>query len=384
MGGLFHRDANRGFRLAPWADKKVSTTVQEERDAVDATLNRTPSGSTLAEKWGTCQEVIGKGAFGVVRIVHKQDNTAPGTGEQLYAVKELRRKGSESTQTYVNRLISEFGISSTLRHANVIQTFDLLPLNENSSVYCQVMEYCDGPDLFNLIYESSDGLFAAEANCFFKQLIHGLAYLHSMGVAHRDLKPENLLLTRTGCLKISDFGSAECFRLDVSDTIYKSKGLVGSEPYIAPEEFVQEEYDARAVDVWSCGIIYMALLTGSHLWHVAKKDEDESYDRFLKFRQLVDEEREKARRERSERARASPCTMTAAEREHERDIGVLKARESIRRRAKEGGMDLLEGLEFGAKKLVYRMLDPNPNKRITAKDILANEWFTKVWTCQSG
>ncbi|KAG0168589.1 hypothetical protein DFQ28_011680 [Apophysomyces sp. BC1034] len=381
MGGLFHRDSNRGFRLTPWSDKKVSNTIQEERTVINATLNRTPSGSSLAEKWGTCQEIIGKGAFGVVRVAHKPDAAASGTGEQLYA--EFRRKGSESTQTYTKRLISEFGISSILRHTNVIQTFDLLPLNENSSVYCQVMEYCDGSDLFNVISESSEGLYPAEANCFFKQLMRGVAYLHGMGVAHRDLKPENLLLTRAGCLKISDFGSAECFRLSDSETVYKSKGLVGSEPYIAPEEFAQDEYDAWAVDIWSCGIIYMALKTGNHLWHVAKKDEDESYHRFLKFRQLVDEERENARRERNQRARTSPETMTAQEREHERDMGVLKARETIRRRAKEGGMDLLEGLEFGAKKLVYRMLDPNPNKRITASEVVVNEWLTKVWSCQS-
>lgn len=63
-------------------------------------------------------------------------------------------------------------------------------MNDTSDMYCQVMEYCDGGDLFNLIYEcSTKGLDVPEANCFFKQLIRGVNHIHNMGIAHRDLKP---------------------------------------------------------------------------------------------------------------------------------------------------------------------------------------------------
>lgn len=235
------------------------------------------------------------------------------------------------------------------------------------------MEYCDGGDLFNVICENaSNGLQAAEANCFFKQLVSGVEYLHRMGIAHRDLKPENLLLTTDGCVKISDFGGAECFRpvfeqQQPLSEIYFSKGVCGSEPYIAPEEFIQSEYDPRPVDVWSCGVIYMAMRTGNHLWQIARKGEDENYDRYLKFRRLVEEERENTRRERMNQAG--------------RDASIQKARESVRRRAKESGLDILEGLEFAAKKLIYRMLDPNPQKRITISHIVANEWFRTIVCC---
>ncbi|KAI9258079.1 kinase-like domain-containing protein [Phascolomyces articulosus] len=368
-------------------DKKTTTSeaVQKERAAVNAELKRAPGNNDvcLSDKWGTCHEVIGKGAFGVVRIVHKPD---PSGNE--YAVKEFRKKGLESTKQYVKRLTSEFCISSILHHPNVIETLDLLPLTETSPVYCQVMEYCDGGDLFNLIYDfASSGLQVQEANCFFKQLMRGVHYMHGMGIAHRDLKPENLLLTSQGCLKISDFGGADCFRPTPQSKLMYSRGICGSEPYIAPEMFnTHQEYDPQLSDVWSCAVIYMAMRTGNHIWQVAKKGEDDNYDRYLKFRRFVEEERENAKRERLLAAAAKKQnngnTTRGLSAEQERELSIHKARESVRRRAKESGIDIFEGLELGAKRLIYRMLDPNPNKRINVPQIMQHEWFKNVYCCQ--
>jgi protein-serine/threonine kinase len=297
----------------------------------------------------------------------------------------------------VNRLASEYYISSTMQHINVIKTFDLLALNQTSPIFAQVMEYSGGGDLFDVLYDCPDGLDVLEANCFFKQLMRGVTYLHTIGVAHRDLKPENLLLTTTGCLKISDFGSAACFKGSTMDSdgeeeddeeacsqIHLIRGLVGSEPYIAPEEFTQANYDARLVDVWSCGIIYMALRKASHLWQVAKAGEDDAYDKYLKFRQLLDEERENARREHCLR-KGLEKNMTEEQRVIERakrEANVLKARETIRKRAKEGRFDTLEGIDIQAKKIIYRMLDPHPDKRITAFEVLESDWCEKIYCCQ--
>ncbi|KAI9023729.1 kinase-like domain-containing protein [Phycomyces nitens] len=373
--------------------------LREERAAVDATLNRISSSSCLAQKWGTCHEVIGKGAFGVVRVIHKADpSSSAGKNEQLYAVKELIKKSSESTKDYVKRLTSEFCISSSLHQRNVIETLDLVPLNETSLVYCQVMEYCGGGDLFNLIYDTSNGLETAEAYCFFKQLVRGIQYMHHMGIAHRDIKPENLILTSTGCLKISDFGNAECFRATTLENdeegehertvFYYSKGLCGSEPYIAPEEFEKKEYDPRCVDVWSAAVTFMAMKTSNHMWKMARKD-DENFERYLKFRRLLDEERERARQEQArappiKRLNTTPAEQAQVREEFrcEREEKLRKVRESIRKQAKEGGLDVFEGLEIGAKRLMYRMLDPNPNKRITIDEVVNNEWFSSIICCQ--
>jgi protein-serine/threonine kinase len=199
----------------------------------------------------------------------------------LFAVKEFKKLGNESLKKYLKRLTSEFCISSSLHHINVIDTLDLL--QDTQGNYCEVMEYCAGGDLYSLII-ASGGLHRDEADCFFGQLINGVKYLHNIGVAHRDLKPENLLLTEDGCLKITDFGNGECFRMAWETKAHLSRGVCGSEPYIAPEVFIQDSFDPRPVDIWACGIIYMGMLTGRHMWRAAKSPEDNNYRTFLEAR----------------------------------------------------------------------------------------------------
>ena len=81
-----------------------------------------------------------------------------------------------------------------MHHINVIQTFDLLPLNETSPIFAQVMEYSGGGDLFDVLYDCPDGLEVAEANCFFKQLMRGVTYLHTIGVAHREFEARKFII----------------------------------------------------------------------------------------------------------------------------------------------------------------------------------------------
>lgn len=259
----------------------VSTFMDQMRsDRLASERNRTNGTASLVEKYGKCQEVIGRGAFGIVRISHKVDPVS-GQTQQLYAVKEFRRRPSESAKKYQKRLTSEFCISSSLRHPNVIHTLDLL--QDSKGDYCEVMEFCAGGDLYTLILTAGK-LEVTEADCFFKQLMRGVEYMHEMGVAHRDLKPENLLLTTRGALKITDFGNGECFRMAWEKEAHMTAGLCGSAPYIAPEEYTDKEFDPRAVDVWATGVIYMAMRTGRHLWRLARRGEDEFYEKYLEGR----------------------------------------------------------------------------------------------------
>lgn len=266
--------------MSTWIDQ-----FKTERDKLAADKKGGPNATaSLVDKYGKCQEIVGRGAFGIVRISHKVD-PRDHKMEQLYAVKEFRRRPQETAKKYQKRLTSEFCISSSLRHPNVIHTLDLL--QDAKGDYCEVMEYCAGGDLYTLVLAAGK-LEVAEADCLFKQLMRGVEYMHEMGVAHRDLKPENLLLTNHGALKITDFGNGECFRMAWEEEAHMTAGLCGSAPYIAPEEYVEKEFDPRAVDLWAVGVIYMAMRTGRHLWRVARKDEDEFYKRYLEGRKHED------------------------------------------------------------------------------------------------
>lgn len=111
VDGLFHRESARSLRL--WGgDRRMSPEeLQEERDAIDASLNRTTTPETcLAQKWGVTQEVIGKGAFGKIRIIRRDvqqqqpssSSSSAGDGEQqLFAVK-VEKDMTESKSNMVN------------------------------------------------------------------------------------------------------------------------------------------------------------------------------------------------------------------------------------------------------------------------------------------
>lgn len=279
------------------------------------------------DKYGKCQEVIGKGTFGIVRVAHKKVKDK----EVLYAVKEFTRKQNESDKKYSNRLTNEFCISSSLKHSNIINAFDLF--KDSKGDYCEVMEYCQGGDLYSLIMTAGK-LEYAEADCFFKQLLRAVHYMHSMGVSHRDLKPENILLTHDGTLKITDFGNAECFKMAWEEEIQFSNGISGSSPYIAPEEYTKDEFDPRCVDVWSCGVIYIAMRTGRQLWQTARRG-DEFFDEYL------------------------------------------------RKRKAAKGYEPIETLKRArCRNVIYSILDPIPERRITALQVLKSEWVREINCCK--
>ncbi|KAH8434681.1 serine/threonine protein kinase SAT4 [Aspergillus melleus] len=324
-----HVDDQQLSLMSTWIDQ-----FKTERDKLAADKKGGPNATaSLVDKYGKCQEIVGRGAFGIVRISHKVD-PKDSKMEQLYAVKEFRRRPQETAKKYQKRLTSEFCISSSLRHPNVIHTLDLL--QDAKGDYCEVMEYCAGGDLYTLVLAAGK-LEVAEADCFFKQLMRGVEYMHEMGVAHRDLKPENLLLTTHGALKITDFGNGECFRMAWEKEAHMTAGLCGSAPYIAPEEYVEREFDPRAVDLWATGVIYMAMRTGRHLWRLARKDEDEFYQRYLEGRK------------------------------HEDGYAPIETLHRAR-----------------CRNVIYSILDPNPSRRINASQVLKSEWLREIHLCKAG
>lgn len=295
--GLF--DKNIKTRNTRWVCFKRNTTVTRKASSSPPRADlewerwiKSPSqtGVTacenmtlLSQKYGDIHDIVGRGSSGVILLSHKVQEWHPDI-DCLYAIKVFRRETqiSETETSYRRRIGAEFAISSSLRHQNVILTFDLLQIGGDR--LCEVMEYCSGGDLHSLVVAKGQ-LEKAEADCFFKQLMRGANYIHEMGVAHRDLKPENLLLTSRGCLKISDFGDAECFRSAWENDIHMSRTRRGSRPYVSPEQYLDKEIDPRTVDIWATAVTYVAMRTGKIPWNTATND-DESFRDYIADRRV--------------------------------------------------------------------------------------------------
>lgn len=214
------------------------------------------------------------------------------------------------------------------------------------------MEYCSGGDLHSVILAAGQ-LEEAEADCFFKQLMRGVEYMHEMGGAHRDLKPENLLLTSAGQSRVPNFGNAECFRTAWEKEVYMSAGICGSAPYIAPEEYVDKEFDPRAIDVWACGIIYMAMQTEQHLWRDARIGKDQSFGRNIE--------------ERKQEAGYNPIEFL-------KKVGLRTPFLCY----------LLTMENRACRNVIYSALDPNPIRRLTAHQVLSSKWVEEIEVCHAG
>ncbi|KAG0169477.1 hypothetical protein DFQ28_010110 [Apophysomyces sp. BC1034] len=132
------------------------------------------------------------------------------------------------------------------------------------------MEYAPN-DLFNVVM--SGMMSRGEIACCWRQLLQGLDYLHSVGIAHRDLKLDNLVLDHMGILKIIDFGCSSVFKCPFENTISLSRGIYGSDPYIAPEQYTQSTYDPRLSDVWSCGIIFICMTILRFPWRLPRSSD---------------------------------------------------------------------------------------------------------------
>lgn len=227
----------------------------------------------LIEKYGTCKQIIGTGGLSTVWVAHSNPTA---TTRKSFAVKGFRRSSGGDEVDFQTRLRDEHLLLSSIKHINIVQSYDLVK-NGRGSLFT-ILEFCEGGDLHSLINQRSK-LSVIEANCFMVQMMRGVDFLHKNGIAHRDLKPENMMLTKSGVVKIADFGESERFRIADIDLAMVG-GLCGSSPYIAPEVYTLPHYSARGADVWSMGIIYMAMRLGRYMWFTAEMT-DSRYVRYV-------------------------------------------------------------------------------------------------------
>uniref|UniRef100_A0A8C5B6I0 Maternal embryonic leucine zipper kinase n=1 Tax=Gadus morhua TaxID=8049 RepID=A0A8C5B6I0_GADMO len=153
------------------------------------------------------------------------------------------------------RVQVEIEAMKNLSHQHVCRLYQVI---ETTSKIFIVLEYCPGGELFDYII-AKDRLSEEETRVFFRQIVSALAYVHSQGYAHRDLKPENLLIDADHNLKLIDFGLCAKPKGGLG---YELMTCCGSPAYAAPELIQGKTYIGSEADVWSMGVLLFALLCG--------------------------------------------------------------------------------------------------------------------------
>ncbi|KAA0035062.1 CBL-interacting serine/threonine-protein kinase 6-like [Cucumis melo var. makuwa] len=209
----------------------------------------------------------------------------------------------------------EISVMKMVKHPNIVELHEVMA--SKSKIYF-AMELVRGGELFSKI--SKGRLREDVARVYFQQLISAVDFCHSRGVYHRDLKPENLLLDDDGNLKVTDFG------LSAFSEHLKQDGLLhttcGTPAYVAPEVIGKKGYNGAKADLWSCGVILYVLLAG-----------------FLPFQ----------------------------------DDNIV----SMYRKIYRGDFKCPPWFSPEARRLVTKLLDPNPNTRIPTSKIMESSWFRK-------
>ncbi|CAJ2650110.1 unnamed protein product [Trifolium pratense] len=233
--------------------------------------------------------------------------------KQPYAIKIID-KNKIIDLNITNQIKREIGALKLLRHPNVVKLYEVLA--SKTKIY-MVLEYVTGEELFDKI-ASKGKLTECEGRKLFQQLIDGVSHCHSKGVFHRDLKLENVLVDVKGNLKITDFG------LSALPQQFRADGLLhttcGSPNYVAPEILANRGYNGASSDVWACGVILYVILAG-----------------YLPF--------------------------------DDRNLAVLY------QKVLKGDFQMPKWLSPGAQNIIKRILDPNPQTRITMAGIKEDLWF---------
>lgn len=344
---------------------------QDRKGSVLALLNQHHNQLPFSKRYSKFGDSLGAGAGGSVKLVTRLSD------KKVFAVKEFRAKyQNESKRDYAKKITGEYCIGSTLKHPNIIETVEICYENER---ILQVMEYCDY-DLFAIVM--SNQMSREEINCCFKQILSGVNYFHSMGLAHRDLKLDNCVIDSRGIVKIIDFGSAVVFSYPFTKTLIESLGVVGSDPYLAPEVCVFNKYDPRPVDVWSVAIIYCCMMLKKFPWKVPKLI-DNSFKLFATRNDGIplNETLLQTKEQRAEAA-GTDFSNEIINETIEVEAPANGTIEGSAHTSNEiGAGRLLLALPEDCRPLIGRMVDLAPACRISVEECFEDEWLKSVNMC---
>ena len=203
---------------------------------------------------------IGEGAFSVVKLAFDY------TKKMYYACK-IVPKSRLSGSNLEARFEEEIRINQQLHHPGLVSLIDIIKDDDN---YYVVMEFCPNGELFQYIVDRGH-LTEEEAKPKIKMILESVDYIHQLGISHRDIKPENILLDQYGQPKLSDFGLS---RFVGQDNLVSTP--CGSPCYASPECISGSAYNGLTSDVWSCGVVLFAMVTGQLPW--TKRNQQQLFD----------------------------------------------------------------------------------------------------------
>ncbi|KAJ0114016.1 hypothetical protein J7T55_007850 [Diaporthe amygdali] len=169
------------------------------------------------------------------------------------------KKNEDNDSLFLIR--EEIAIMKKLNHPNLVSLIEVLDDPDEDSLY-MVLEMCKKGVVMKVgLDEAAEPYSEETCRYWFRDLILGIEYLHAQGVVHRDIKPDNLLLTEDDVLKIVDFGVSEMFEKPEQMRTAKS---AGSPAFLPPELCVAKHGDVSgtAADVWSMGVSLFCLRYG--------------------------------------------------------------------------------------------------------------------------
>ncbi|PCD43393.1 hypothetical protein AU210_002490 [Fusarium oxysporum f. sp. radicis-cucumerinum] len=212
---------------------------------------------TQSGKW-MLGKTIGAGSMGKVKLARKEDGSeqvackiiprgSTDDGHQSRADKERADQSKEI------RTAREAAISTLLNHPHICALHDVVRTNHH---WYMLFEYVNGGQMLDYII-SHGKLKEKQARKFSRQIASALDYLHRNSIVHRDLKIENILISKTGDIKIIDFGLSNLFA-----PRGHLKTFCGSLYFAAPELLQARAYTGPEVDVWSFGIVLYVLVCG--------------------------------------------------------------------------------------------------------------------------
>ncbi|KAL6773745.1 CDKA1 [Auxenochlorella protothecoides x Auxenochlorella symbiontica] len=278
---------------------------------------------------------IGEGTYGVVFRAHDR------VTNRLLALKQIRLEAEE--EGVPSTAIREISLLKELQHENIVSLYDVV--HEDRKLYL-VFEFLD-VDLKKSM-DSNPAAFKDPAlvKNYVYQMLQGIAFCHVHRILHRDLKPQNLLIEeKTNTLKLADFGLARAFGIPVRAYTHEVITLW----YRAPEILLGSKHYATPVDLWSIGCIFAEMALQKPLF-----PGDSEIDELLKIFQLL----------------GTPDETVWP------GVSQLPDYKSIFPQWRPKPLaPLIPGLCPAGIDLLSRLLEYDPNRRITARAALDHVYF---------